>query len=122
MDKNKEVMEETTLMVGETEVAEAEVESLIITFKKPYKFEGKEYTVLDLTALEDLSAADLVAVNKHMDRTSPGVRIMPEVSLEYALILTAKALKMPIEFFEGLPPREALKVKNRVMGFLFGSE
>ena len=47
---------------------------------------------------------------------------MPEVSLEYACVLAAKAVKQPIEFFTNLPPKEALKVKNRVMSFLFGQD
>ena len=105
------------------EAAEDEDEdSLILKFKKPYKFEGKEYTEIDLSGLEDLSAADMIAVNKYMDRTATGIQVMPEVSLEYACVLASKATKMPIEFFTGLPPKQAIKVKNRVMGFLFGAE
>lgn len=105
-----------------TEAVEEE-ESLVVKFKKTYMFEGKEYTEINLTALEDISAADMIATNKYMDRNSAGtVSIMPEISLEYACVLSAKATKMPIEFFTGLPPKEALKVKNRVMGFLFGQE
>ncbi len=105
------------------EAAEDEDEdSLILKFKKPYKFEGKEYTEIDLSGLEDLSAADMIAVNKYMDRTATGIQVMPEVSLEYACVLASKATKMPIEFFTDLPPKQAIKVKNRVMGFLFGAE
>ena len=110
-------------LIEETTVAEVEEESLVIKFKKPYVFEGKEYTEIDLTALEDITAADMIATNKYMDRTSAGtISIMPEISLEYACVLAAKAVKQPIEFFTNLPPKEALKVKNRVMGFLFGQD
>ncbi len=105
------------------EAAEDEDEdSLILKLKKPYKFEGKEYTEIDLSGLEDLSAADMIAVNKYMDRTATGIQVMPEVSLEYACVLASKASKLPVEFFTGLPPKQAIKVKNRVMGFLFGAE
>lgn len=96
--------------------------SLIITLKKPYKFEKKEYTVIDLSGLEDLSAQDMIAVNKYMDRTATGIQVMPEVSMEYACVLASKATKQPVEFFLNLPPKQAIKVKNRVMGFLFGGE
>lgn len=103
--------------------AENEEVSMVIKFKKPYKFEGKEYTEVDLSGLDDLQASDMIAVNKYMQRTSGGViDVMPEVSMEYACVLASKAAKLPIEFFTSLPPREAMKVKNRVMGFLFGSE
>lgn len=97
-------------------------ESLIIKFKKPYKFEGKEYDEIDLSGLENLSASDMIAVNKYMDRTASGIQVMPEVSLEYACVLASKATQRPVEFFLGLPPKQAMKVKNRVMGFLFGAE
>ena len=97
-------------------------DNLVIKFKKPYKFDNKEYTEIDLSGLEDLQASDMIAVNKYMQRTSHGIDVMPEVSLEYACVLASKAAKLPIEFFTGLPPREAMKVKNRVMGFLFGSD
>ena len=76
------------------EAAEDEDEdSLILKLKKPYKFEGKEYTEIDLSGLEDLSAADMIAVNKYMDRTATGIQVMPEVSLEYACVLASKASK-----------------------------
>ena len=105
-----------------TDITEEE-ESLVVKLKKPYMFEGKEYTEIDLTALENITATDMIATNKYMERMSAGsVSIMPEISLEYACVLSAKATKLPIEFFTGLPPKEALKVKNRVMGFLFGQE
>lgn len=96
--------------------------SLVITLKKPYKFEGREYTEIDLSGMEDLTAADMIAVNKYMDRTAAGIQVMPEVSLEYACVLASKATKQPVEFFTGLPPKQAVKVKNRVMGFLFGTD
>lgn len=96
--------------------------SMVIKFKKPYFFERKEYTELDLSGLDDLTASDMIAVNKYMQRTTAGVDVMPEVSLEYACVLASKAAKLPIEFFTNLPPREAMRVKNRVMGFLFGSD
>lgn len=96
-----------------------EDEGLLVKFNKPFTFEGKEYTEIDLSNLENLSAADMIAVNKLIPQQ--GVNVMPEVSLEYAMYMAARAAKMPVEFFTALPMKEAIKVKNRVMGFLFGS-
>lgn len=124
-NKKEEFMEagavENTALFDENE-SENEDVSMVIKFKKPYIFERKEYTEVDLSGLDDLQASDMIAVNKYMQRTSSGIDVMPEVSLEYACVLASKAAKLPIEFFTGLPPREAMKVKNRVMGFLFGSD
>lgn len=121
MEKDNRALEavENTASVNE-EIEEEN--NLEIVFKKPYKFEGKEYDKVDLSGLEDLQASDMIAANKYMQRTSAGIDVMPEVSLEYACVLASKAAKLPVEFFTSLPPREAMKVKNRVMGFLFGSD
>ena len=98
-------------------------QSCTVRFHKPYYFEGKEYFEVDLSGLEDLTGADMIAVNKGMARTSAGIiDIMPEVSLEYACHIAARAAKQPVEFFTQLPPREAMKIKNRVTAFLFGSD
>ena len=116
MGKEAEVMENELVEV-------VEEETTVVTFAKPYKFEGKEYKEIDLAPLADVSAADMIKVNTQMKRTSGGsIDVMPEVTLEYACTLSATATKMPIEFFTGLPAKEALKVKNKVMGFLFGQD
>lgn len=99
-----------------------EEESLVIKLRKPYLFERKEYTEIDLSDLENLTAADMIALEKQYDRNSPGINVMPEVKVGYAMMMAARAAKLPVEFFNGLPPKDAMKVKNRVMGFLFGSD
>ena len=48
------------------EPAEDQEESLILKFRKPYMFEGKEYTEVDLSAMEDMTAEDLCAMGKIM--------------------------------------------------------
>ena len=104
--KAASVSADTTPKADEAAAEDEDEDSLIIKLKKPYKFEGKEY----------------IAVNKYMDRTATGIQVMPEVSLEYACVFASKATKLPVEFFTNLPPKQAIKVKNRVMGFLFGAE
>lgn len=118
--KGTEIMENEVIV---NEATEVENETSVVSFAKPYKFEGKEYTEIDLAGLEDISAADMIAVDKIVKRNSGGnVDVMPEVGLEYALNLAARGAKMPVEFFTGLGPKEAMKVKNKVMGFLFGQD
>ena len=41
-------------------------------FKKPYSFEGETYTEVDLSGLEDLSAADLCKVGKMVKKIDGG--------------------------------------------------
>lgn len=120
-------MSEENRIMMETEAVENaaffdEENELLLKFRKPYLFEGKEYTEIDLSGMENMTAADMIAINKAMQRGSAGIDVMPEVSMEYATHFASKATKLPVEFFKNLPTKEAMKVKNCVMGFLFGSE
>lgn len=123
-DKNKELLEEqeNPVVMGEDTYDDGEEMNLVIKLKKPYLFEGKEYTEIDLTALEDLTAADMIALENQYDKRHPGINVMPEVKLGYAMMMAARALKQPVEFFNGLTQRDAVKVKTRVVNFLFGSD
>ena len=93
----------------------------LVFFKKPHTFEGVSYESVDLSGLEDLHAADMIAVNKTIERGGT-VNVLPEMSLEYACLISARATGKPVEFFNALPPKEALKVKNRVTNFLYGED
>lgn len=122
-DEKNMVMEDEAVETTASVDAEDDDEvSLVIKFKKPYHFEGKEYTEIDLSGMEDLTGADMIAVNKIMPRASARLEIMPEVTVEYACYFAARATRLPVEFFMNLPTRESMKVKTRVMGFLFGSD
>mgnify|MGYP005800307659 CR=1 FL=1 len=92
-----------------------------VTQKKPYVFEGKSYSAIDLSGLENIRAADMIAVNRLLNRKG-NVDFLQEMTLEYALNIAAKATGKPIEFFEQLPPYAAMQIKNRVTGFLYRQE
>lgn len=111
---------ENTAALGAAE-QETEEESLVLKFRKPYKFEGQEYTAVDLSGMEDMTAGDLCAVAKLANREL-GVTPIPEVTLPYAMYMAARASHKPVEFFKGLPPVEAMKLKNLVTGFLYGGD
>lgn len=90
----------------------------VIEFKNPYIFEEKEYTQIDLSGLESLTAKDLMDAEKQF-AASGQVAAINEMSLGYVCIVAAKASKQPVEFFEKLPANEAIKVKNAVTGFFY---
>ena len=96
-------------------------EDLVLRFKKPYSFEGEIFTEVDLSGLEDLSAADLCKVGK-MVKKIDGVDPIAEMSLPYAIFMAARVTGKPLEFFQQLPAREAIKLKNLVAGFLYGGD
>ena len=96
-------------------------ESLVVTFNKPYRFEGETYRTVDLSGIENISAEDMIAADKYLTR-SGNFSVMPEMTLEYALFIASRATGKPVEFFRGLPPKDALKVKNRVTSFFYGED
>ena len=113
-----EVASDVVVLDQNGEVVENEY---VVVFNKPYSFEDKTYEKVDLSGLDNLTAADMIAANRVLDRTG-SFTFLPEMSLEYACIIAAKASNLPIEFFIGLHPREAVKVKNRVTAFFYGTD
>ena len=119
MEEKKNLVMEEKAATEQPSVQEEEDDvSMIIKFKKPFVFEGKTYTELDLSALENITTGDMVAVSKFVGGNVFGrTEMNPEFSLEYALNIAARATQMPIEFFMDLRPNDGLKVKNRVLNF-----
>ncbi|MFC4403321.1 phage tail assembly protein [Gracilibacillus xinjiangensis] len=89
----------------------------VVEFKNPYTFEGEEFSKIDLSGLENLSTKDLIEADKQFN-TSGQMALMNEMTTGYSCIVASKATGKPVEFFEGLPAGEGLKLKNTVMGFL----
>ena len=106
-----------------SEVKETTTEELdlLIQLSQEYNFEGDKIRQIDLRGLENITANDMIKANKVLTN-SGSISVMPEISLEYDLVLAASACGIPVEFFKQLKPRDAMKVKNRVTSFLFGEE
>lgn len=90
---------------------------LTVKFTKPYKFEGKEHKEIDLSGLADLDGNALLEADQVMAANN-AVSLVPEMTLTYNFALAAKVTEQPLEFFFGLPIKDALKVKSTVMTFL----
>ena len=124
MDNNK-ILEAGTREQKEittaAETQKQEENKYLIKFRKPFIFEDETYMEIDLSGLEDLSAKDMIQAQRTMER-SGSINVLPEMSLEYACIFASKATKIPVEFFQALPPKEAIKVKNKVTNFFYGED
>ena len=124
MDNNK-ILEAGTREQKEittaAETQKQEENKYLIKFRKPFIFEDETYKEIDLSGLEDLSAKDMIQAQRTMER-SGSINVLPEMSLEYACIFASKATKIPVEFFQALPPKEAINVKNKVTNFFYGED
>lgn len=114
-----EPMEEKKL--EEKSLENTEDNDLYVKFRKPYLFEDKTYEGIDLSGLEDLSGDDMIAVQRKMER-SGHFSTLPELSVEYACLICARATSLPEEFFRGLPLKDSTRLKNKVTSFLYGGE
>lgn len=90
----------------------------VIKFEKPVTFECETFKELDLSGLDDLNTDDLLTAERIYTKVG-GISINPETTLMYSLILAQIASKKPFEFFDQLPPREALKIKKEIYDFFY---
>lgn len=94
---------------------------LMITFGKPYDFEGETFKGIDLSGLENIKGRQLTAIEKAFGKTAI-VSSMPETTATYAKIAAAAATGLPAEFFEELPGKEIRKIKTAVTRFFYEDE
>lgn len=96
---------------------EQEKSSVItIPFRKPFSFEGKEYTEIRLD-LDALSGKDVI--DAETEARSMGARaIMLESSKVYQAILAARAAGVTVDLINALPAKEFSRVTGEVQGFL----
>lgn len=93
---------------------------LIVKLSAPYTFEGETVNEIDLSAMETIRGVDMVAVKNRSGtgKASP----LPEMTMEFSLAMAAQVTEKPIEFFDNLPGRAAIRVKNAVTSFFFGDD
>lgn len=91
----------------------------ILTLKKPVKFEGKDYKDIDLSALDDLRAVDLIDAQRMLENNGVNTTV-PEVDHGYCIFLAARATKQPIELFLTLSAPDGTALRGVVSNFLFG--
>lgn len=103
-----------------TQAQEQQTEnSGLVVFSKPYKFEQKTYTEVDLSRIGDMTAQDMVEAEKFLTRSGI-ISPIPEMTVEYVCFIANRATGLPVEFFKGLPTKDAVKVKNKVTSFFYG--
>lgn len=92
-----------------------------IFLTKPYEFEGETFTEVDMQGICDLRGKDLVRIDKIF--VSRGNNpAMTGLTLEYAELVANEVTGKPVEFFENLPSRDAIKLKNFVTHFFYGED
>lgn len=93
---------------------------LIIRLKKPYTFEGKEYTEVDISKLDEWTAADVDKARRTFEKmqgVDAQAAAAPEVDSRYCRLVASMASDLPLEFFNEMPARDCRMIDAAVSGF-----
>lgn len=83
------------------ESEQAEEKKHIVTFKRPYLFERKEYTEVDLGGLEKLTVKDAIDAQRQLfSQQEVAASLLTETTTAFAQALAVKASGKPVEFFK----------------------
>lgn len=129
MEKNKldtaerADMEAMEAQAGAEDGEDTEPEDLVLKLSKPYVFEGRTYTEVDLSDLENATAGDMARAAKITSKKYRGLNPATlEMTTEYATTMGHLVTKLPLEFFERMPAKDAIAMKGKIVGFLFGAD
>lgn len=115
MSDEKNIQAET----NEEAVQAAQGESQMIDLGKPYKFEGKEYTEIDLSGLDKLTVKDAIDIQRQLfNEREVAAAMLTETTTAFARAVAAKATELPIEFFKLMPRGASRRVLGSVRGYM----
>ena len=91
----------------------------VIVLSKPYRFEGKDYSEIDLSGIKNLKIKDAIEAQKQLfNEREIAATVMSETTTAFARTIAAKATGKPIEFFKFAPHRVSRRVTQMVQSVL----
>ncbi len=73
----------------------------VVTFKRPYTFERKEYAEVDLSGLDGLTVKDAIEIQRQLfGQQEVAASLLTETTTAFAQALAVKASGKPVEFFK----------------------
>lgn len=94
----------------------------VIKLGKPIEYQGTEVREINLSKMDDLTAQDMNGTYDLYYTLGGNRQIMQESTLLFAQILAHKVTGYPMEVFERMNIRDAMRLKNRVYRFFFLEE
>lgn len=91
----------------------------VIELKRPYTFEGKEYTEIDISGLDRLTIQDAINAQRKLfgERETASV-VLCETTTAFAREIAAKATGLPIEFFKFAPRGLSKQIAATIQGYI----
>ena len=121
-EKNATAVDETELEAAREEARKSNVALFEIEFKKPVKYDGKEYSKLSFD-FEKLTGRDGLAIEEELQMMNKAV-IVPALSGEYLVRMAAKACteKVGADIFDYMPIKDYNRIRSAARSFLILSE
>ncbi len=121
-EKNTTAVDETELEVAREEARKSDVALFEIEFKKPVKYNGKEYSKLSFD-FEKLTGRDGLAIEEELQMMNKTV-IVPAFSGEYLVRMAARACteKIGADIFDYMPIKDYNRIRSAARSFLILSE
>ncbi|NTU28849.1 phage tail assembly protein [Brevibacillus sp. HB1.1] len=98
---------------------EVVVDEKLYKLSRPFSFDGKEYTELDLD-LDSITGEDLMSCERQLNASTKDLVFVKELSKPYLALVAARAAKVPVELIHKLPAKDFSKVTMLVQNFLLG--
>lgn len=98
------------------------MEEYIVKLAKPFEFEDKTYTEIDLSGLDDLTGADLEEADKYLKNSGEYFNPLKQYDAVYTNYIASRATNLPVEFFQHLRIKDAEKVRSMVTRFFTASD
>ena len=121
-EKNTPAVDETELEAAHEEARKSDVALFEIEFKKPVKYNGKEYSKLSFD-FEKLTGRDGLAIEEELLMMNKTV-IVPAFSGEYLVRMAARACteKVGADIFDYMSLKDYNRIRSAARSFLILSE
>lgn len=94
----------------------------VIALGKPYRFEDRDYTEVDLSGLEQLTVQDAIDAQLALFGAEPAANMICETTTAFARQIAVKATGLPVEFFKLAPRGLSKKIVQAVRAYLNRTE
>lgn len=126
-DMPKDQIEDKPVTAPTDEVTEVVIDAadedkidMIVKLHKPLKFEGEIYTEIDMSGISNITTNAARDIEKIYRKISKGsYDASPETTINWAIAATSVVTGLPVEFFNYLNIKDLVKMKNRVINFLY---
>lgn len=98
-----------------------EVEN-VIKLSKSYQFEGEIINKIDLSGIETMNAMTMQKIDRLYRKIAKSPVASPELTLDYAIAAAHVLTNLPLEFLKRISGKDIIKIKSRVINFLYSED